>query len=264
MKESVHDGTVKVAHLIPSRGRSKLMLKNMGKMRDVWNRKGTFIAIDRHEVKDYREIVDALPEAEFLSYDNKYHNVGMALEILRARGVEYQPDIHVMSDDNCVFTRESFNNIVRVTHAFGGHVGGAHPTAAFFDKSRMRRLMEKKHGVRSFRKMTWILRAISNKWYSQFSYPQDLPCYADRYFSMWLISRGMLNFRCAPDAHFTKTRMIEGGIGAKETRTRSALGLARMCTDFAETMGPHEARIPWELIIQRNQPKLRIKIRRSR
>jgi len=262
MKEQVHDGTVKVSHLIPSRGRAALMLKNMSKMRAVWNRPGTFIAIDRREVKDYREVVDALPKVEWISYDNPDSNVGMALEILRARGVEYHPDIHVMSDDNCVFSTEAFNNLVRVVHSFGGHVGGAHPTAAFFDKSRMRRLMEEKDGVRSFRKMTWILRAIPHEWYAKFSYPQDLPCYADRYFSMWLIANGMLNFRCAPDAHFTKTRMIEGGIGAKQTRVRSALGLARMCSDFAATMGPHEARIPWELIIQRNQPKLRVKLRR--
>lgn len=262
MKEVVHDGTVRVAHLIPSRGRAHLMLKNMGKMRDVWNRPGTFIAIDRREVGDYREVVDALPKVEWISYDNPDACVGRALETLRKVGVEYGPDIHVMSDDNCVFTAEAFNNLVRVTHAFGGHVGGAHPTAAFFDKSRMRRLMEEKHGVRSFRKMTWILRAISNEWYSKFKYPIDLPCYADRYFSMWLISQGMLNFRCAPDAHFTKTRMIDGGIGAKHTRTRSAHGLARMCRDFAATMGPYEARIPWELIIQHNQPKLKVRIRK--
>lgn len=255
------DSRVSVAHLIPTHGRAALMMKSMPKMIDTWNRPGTYLAIDEKELDDYAQVIEDLEKVRIIEYRNKDHCVGKALDVLRAQATKDGYDYYVMSDDNCRFTTESFTNLVRATAEWGKpvHMAGAHPTAAFFDKGRIRRTLVKKHGISTYRKMAWILRCVPHEMYEPFAYPHDLPCYADRYFSMWLISKGYLEFRATPDAPFDKRRFVEGGIGTKESRGRSAIGLSMMAKDFAPTWGHLEVRIPWEEIIKINQPKLTIR-----
>jgi hypothetical protein len=257
-----YDGAkLSVAHLIPTRGRAALMLKALPKMREIWNRVGTYLAVEGREEEKYYPVIEQLPNVHLVTFNNPDACVGKALDVLRRRATKEGYDYYVMSDDNCRFTNESFTNLVRATAEWGKpvHMAGAHPTAAFFDKSRIRRTMVVKHGIRSYRKMAWILRCVPHEMYEPFRYPHDLPCYADRYFSMWLISKGYLEFRATPDAPFDKRRFVEGGIGTKQSRGRSALGLAMMAKDFAPTWGHLEVRIPWEEILKLNQPKLTIR-----
>jgi hypothetical protein len=252
---------VSVAHLVPSRGRAELMEKALPKMQPVWNRVGTYLALENRELKKYERVIDALPKVHIIAYDNPDACVGKSLDVLRSKATKHGYDYYVMSDDNCRFTRKSFTNLVRATAEYDKpvHMAGAHPTAAFFDKGRIRRTLVVKHGIRTYRKMAWILRCVSHAMYAPFKYPHELPCYADRYFSMWLISKGFLEFRATPDAPFDKRRFVQGGIGTKESRGRSALGLAMMAKDFAPTWGHLEVRIPWEEIIKLNQPTIRIR-----
>lgn len=262
MKIELHGGhSVSVAHLIPTHGRAELMMKLMPKMREVWNRSGTFLAIDRRELKAYKKVIKELDDVWILEYNNPHDCVGKALDVLRKEATDTGYAYYVMSDDNCRFTFESFINLVRATAEWGKpvHMAGAHPTAAFFDKGRIRRTLVEKHGIRTYRKMSWIFRCVPHEMYKPFKYPHDLPCYADRYFSMWLISKGYLEFRATPDAPFDKRRFVEGGIGTKESRGRSAIGLSMMAKDFAHTWGHLEVRIPWEEIIKLNQPTLKIR-----
>lgn len=254
MKVQTEVGKVRVAHLVPSCGRAELMMKNMGKMRDVWNRPGTFMAIDRKEVKAYRDVIQTLDKVEWITYDNRDRLVGRALETLRAAATERGYDYYVLSDDNCVFTKESFTNLVRATAEYGKpvHMAGSHPTAKHFDAKRIRKDSVKQNGLTVYRKMTWIFRCVPHEVYSKFKYP-DLPCYADRYFTMWMIANGYFHFRCVLEAPFTKKRFVKGGIGEKHERARSALGLAMMAKDFAPFWGSLEVRIPWEELIKLNR-----------
>lgn len=260
--ELYNDQKVSVAHLIPSHGRAELMMKSMDKMQSVWNRVGTYLAIDRRETKSYVPVFDALPKVHVIEYKNPDNCVGKALDVLREMATRHGYDYYVMSDDNCRFTYDSFVNLVRATAEWGKpvHMAGAHPTAAFFDKGRIKRTLVKKNGISTYRKMAWIFRCVPHEMYAPFAYPHDLPCYADRYFSMWLISKGYLEFRATPDAPFDKRRFVQGGIGTKESRGRSAIGLSMMAKDFAPTWGHLEVRIPWEEILKLNQPKLRVRL----
>lgn len=264
MKVDTEVGPVSVAHLIPSSGRAELMMKNMSKMRKVWDRPGTFIAIDRRELKAYRPVIQTLDRVEWITYDNPDRVIGRALEVLRKTGTDRGYDYYVLSDDNCVFTRESFTNLVRATAEYGKpvHMAGSHPTAKHFDAKRIRLDSEVKHGLTTYRKMTWIFRCIPFEVYRRFRYP-DLPCYSDRYFSMWMISKGYFHFRCVLEAPFSKKRFAQGGIGEKHERSRSAIGLSMMARDFAKTFGALEVRIPWEEIIKLNKARRR-KIRLTR
>jgi hypothetical protein len=256
MKVSTHNGDVTVAHLIPSRGRADIMFKALKTMHATWNRTGTYLAIDSAELHAYRPVLDALPKVRLVDYDNPDACVGKALEVLRRAAVRHGYDYYVMSDDNCRFPRTSFTNLVRATAEWGTpvHMAGAHSTAEFFDRFLIARTMVTNQDLRVYRKIGWILRCVSHQMLKAFRYPLDLPCYADRYFTMWLISKGFVDFRATLDAPFTKHRMDEGGIGLKENRSRSSVGLARLATDFAPTWGHLEARIPWEEIIKLNTP----------
>lgn len=257
---------VSVAHLIPTRGRAELMLKMMPKMGSVWNRPGTYLAVERRELKAYRPVLDQLNKITVIEFENKDACIGKALDVIRKAATKKGYAYYILSDDNCTFTREAMTNLVRATAEWGSpvHLSGAHPTAAFFDKGRIRRTMVKKHGIRTYRKMSWIFRCVSHEMYAPFVYPHDLPCYSDRYYSMWLISKGYLQFRATPDAPFNKRRFVQGGIGTKESRGRTAIGLSMLAKDFAPTWGYHEVRIPWEEILKLNEaqraPKLHIRL----
>lgn len=251
----LHDDTgVKVAHLIPTRGRWALMEKALPKMQAVWNRPGTYLAIENREFKKYRQLLAACPKIIPVRFDNPTACIGNALEVLRRAATGAKYDYYVLSDDNCRFTNESMTNLVRATAEYGKpvHMAGSHGTAAFFDKGRMRRTMVTKHGIRTYRKMAWILRCVPHHLYARFEYPKDLPCYSDRYYTMWLIQQGHLEFRCTPDAPFSKKRFVAGGIGEKETRNRAGIGLSMLARDFADVLGPLEVRIPWEEILKLN------------
>ena len=264
MKIETHDGDKTVAHLIPSHGRAELMLKSMPKMQSVWNRPGTYLAVDKRELKAYRPVVDALPRVQLIEYDNPDHCVGKALDVLRRRATKHGYDYYVMSDDNCRFDRTALGNLVRATAGWGKpvHMAGFHGLAAFQNKGRINNTMVERNGTRSYMQMSWILRCVPHELYEPFAYPHDLPCYADRYFSFWLISKGYLDFRVTPDAPFSKKRFVQGGIGTRGSRHRSSLGLAQLALDFPKVWGPVEAIIPWTKIIEHNQPRLRVRIKR--
>jgi hypothetical protein len=132
-------------------------------------------------------------------------------------------------------------------------MAGFHGTAPHFDAKRIRTELVKHGGVSSYRKMAWIFRVVPHEMYSKFSYPADLPCYGDRYFSFWLMANGYLDFRATPDAPFTKKRFQQGGIGTRETRKSTALGLARLAQDFPQVFGPHEVIFPWEHMLKYNR-----------
>jgi hypothetical protein len=265
MRINTHNGPVEVAHLVPTRGRAELMMKNMLKMQEVWNRVGTYLAIERTEEKAYSKVIEMLPLVKVIWYRMSQPTVGFALDVLRKRATDFGYDYYVMSDDNCVFTKDSFKNLVRATAEWPHpvHMAGAHGTAAYFHKRRMRLTMKEVNGIRSYDQMTWIFRCVSHDMYKDFSYPQDLPCYADRYFTMWLMKQGVQYFRATPDAPFTKTRFQKGGIGRKEDRRHTSPGAARILIDFPDVMQHLEVRFPWQEIRKLHAPKLTIHRKRD-
>ena len=248
-------GQVRACLLIPTRGRAALMEKNLPKMQSVWNRRGTFFAIEDRERKTYRRVLKQLPKVHVVYFDNPQHSVGWALEQLRRYATHLGYDYYVMADDNCIFTRQSFANLVRATASWKRpcHMAGSHGLADFHDGKRIREELKRHGGVTSYRKMAWIFRCVPHELYSAFAYPKDLPCYADRYFSMWLMAHGYFDFRATPDAPFTKKRFVAGGIGEKHERRSTALGLARLASDFPQVFGPNEVRFPWEQMLKYNR-----------
>jgi hypothetical protein len=252
MKLQINDRKLKFCLLIPTRGRDELMMKNMAKMKDVWNRPGVYFAIENREKKSYGRVIANLPKAQFIFFDNRDHSVGWALEQLRRHAVKVGYDYYVCADDNCVFTNEAMDNLVTACATWKRpcHMAGFHGTAPHFDAKRLRTELKKHGGVSSYRKMAWIFRCVPHLLYKDFQYPEDLPCYGDRYFSFWLIANGFLDFRATPDAPFTKKRFMPGGIGTKDSRKETARGLARIAVDFPEVFGPHEVIIPWEHILK--------------
>jgi hypothetical protein len=239
------------------------MLKNMAKMRDVWNQKGVFFAVENRERKKYSVVFEQLPKVRVVYFDNHLHSVGAALEVLRAKAVKIGYDYYVQADDNCVFGPKALANLVRACHTWGrpNHMAGFHGTAPHFDAKRLRTELKQHGGVSSYRKMAWIFRVVPHVIYSQFQYPDDLPCYGDRYFTFWMIANGFFEFRATPDAPFTKKRFMPGGIGTKESRKETARGLARIGVDFPEVFGPHEVIFPWEKILEYNRGLAKAKTR---
>jgi hypothetical protein len=243
-------GDVRACLLIPTRGRSELVLKQLSKMESSWNRSGVYFCIEKSEVKKYRKALQRLPKAEMIVIPTqKTPIIGNALESLRShavgRGVY---DYYVFADDNCMFTREAFNCLVRACHEWGKpvHMCGFHGTAKHFDARKIRTQLKNKLGLDTYPKFGWIFRCVPHAMVQNFCWPTDrVPCYSDRYHTAYLLSKGFFEFRACVQSPFTKKRFVAGGIGERSDRRTTATGLAQLAGDFPQIFGPHEVRIPW-------------------
>lgn len=260
-------GDVRACLLIPSRGRSALMMKNLPKMHMAWDRPGVYVAIEEQERKAYRPVANTLTRSTFLEIAKQsVPCIGNPLEYLRtvATGTGIPKcgpyDYYVFADDNTIFTRTAFNNLVRATHEWGRpvHMCGFHGTAKHFDARKLRTQLKTKYGLSTYPKLGWIFRCVPHVMVKSFHWPTDkIPCYSDRYHTAYLISKGFFEYRACVQAPFTKKRFVAGGIGERTDRTHTALGLAQLAGDFPQIFGPHEVRFPWSEMIKYNQTRMK-------
>lgn len=247
---------LKVAVLIPSRGRAALLAKSLAKM-PFLNNPDTYLGIQRDELDDYKEVVNHVGhQCQIILFDNSKGSVGIAREHLRLEAVRKKYEWYVATDDNARFTQESLNALVQSAEAWQSHthamtlMAGMHSTAPHFDRGLIAKTSATVGGWRTYAGIGFIFHAIPHAWYANYSYPGGCFALEDRHMMLSAIDAGHREFRVCMDAPFSKSRYQPGGQGDISKRQwNCGRSIEQLAHDFPSMVGARGTLpLPWQFI----------------
>ena len=164
---------------------------------------------------------------------------------------------YIFTDDNAVFTLDSLLMLIKSFDAFkkqnGKHcvMAGAHPTSEHFDRNSRKEMESYGEGFRSYPQPSMIFYCVEQKLCKDYIFPYDSYGLDDRHFFLWLMKRGVRNFRVCPDAPYSKSRYQKGGQGTIDERMlKCGKAIERIARDFPEWAGSTGTlRLPWKFIL---------------
>jgi hypothetical protein len=241
--------------MIPTKGRSDRIVKGFRKMTFL-NNDRVYVGIEHREIEDYKIFMDENPLVNYVFYHNPEGSVSFARQQLKCsvdiHGVYQQ---YVFTDDNAVFTEASLHTLLNAhsdctTDKASCVMAGAHSTSEHFDRNR-RKLMETHRTTRSYPQPSMIFYCVSQRLCKDYIFPHDTFGLDDRHFFLWLMSKGVRNFRVCPDAPYTKSRYQKGGQGTIEERmSKCGRAIEKISRDFPKWAGSSGTlRLPWQLIL---------------
>lgn len=245
-----------IAVLIPSRGRSELLKKNLTKMPWLLNQH-TFIGIEHDEftADGYRWLQGL--NVRVVLYNNKEGSVGVAREKLRIAATREKYDYYVATDDNARYNEHAVNALVQSTEAWRVHTGkmtlacGMHSTAPHFDKNL---ITQKKTvgGWTTYPGINFIFHCMPHDWYAKYSYPGGCFALEDRHMMLSAIDQGHSEFRVCMDAPYTKSRYQDGGQGdIKKRQWNCGRSIEQLAHDFPMYVGARGTfPLPWQFILK--------------
>ena len=264
MKFETMNGTVRIAILIPSKGRAETLRKRL--QRNPWlDDASVYIGVEGRERREYEALENEFPNISWMDYDNPTGSIGVAREYLRAEAMTHGKfDYVVPTDDNAEFSLNSLAALVRCAHEFpteskSGTVShGYHAIQKFFQQGKEgKRLHESVvHTIRSYEGVSHIYWCIPAKLYKKYQYPADCFTYDDRHLSFWLLSLpAPPTMRVCVDAEFSKTRHKVGGSGSLEERlVKCGKSLIPLARDFPLFMGSDGVNVVrWKFIMKLSQ-----------
>jgi hypothetical protein len=247
---------MKIAVLIPTRGRSEILKKNLAKMPWLINQ-DTFIGVEHDEftAEGYRWLQGL--NVRIVLYDNKGGSVGIARERLRLAATRLQYDYYVATDDNARFNEHAVNALVQSCEAWRVKTGkltlasGMHPTAAHFDRN----LVAQKQtvgGWTTYPGIGFIFHCMPHAWYARYTYPGGCFALEDRHMMLSAIDAGHTEFRVCMDAPYSKSRYQPGGQGdIKKRQWNCGRSIEQLAHDFPLYVGARGTfPLPWKFILQ--------------
>jgi len=247
---------LKIAVLIPSRGRSELLRKNLAKMPWLLNH-DTFIGVEHDEfTADGYRWLQATP-VRIILYNNKEGSVGIAREKLRLAATKEHYDYYVATDDNARYNEHAVNALVQSTEAWRVHTGkmtlacGMHSTAPHFDKNLILR-KETVGGWTTYPGINFIFHCMPHDWYAKYSYPGGCFALEDRHMMLTAIDLGHSEFRVCMDAPYAKSRYQVGGQGdIKKRQWNCGRSIEQLAHDFPTYVGARGTfPLPWQFILK--------------
>lgn len=243
MKVDTHVGTRRVAVLIPTRHRERMVQRQLKRM-PFLNHPDVYYGVDESEYHAYASALGGT-NVQLVVYQNTTNSVGFCRDELRKVAMDVRPGYQtfVVTDDNAFFDEVSFTNLVRAQAEWPTQpciMAGMHQMMGFFVKDKKEKLHEYRvvHGLRSWQQVNQIFLAIPRDIYKRYAYPAESLAAEDRHLTMWAFSHGIYDIRQCMDAVFTKSRQQEGGTGTMEERMRATgLGLAKLALDFPVYVG---------------------------
>lgn len=247
---------LKIAVLIPSRGRSEVLKKNLARMPWLIDQ-DTFIGIEHEEftADGYRWLQGL--NVRIVLYSNKEGSVGVAREKLRLAATREQYDYYVATDDNARFNEYAINALVQSTEAWRVKTGkltlacGMHSTAPHFDKNL---ILQKQTvgGWTTYPGVGFIFHWMPHAWYARYTYPGGCFALEDRHMMLSAIDAGHTEFRVCMDAPYSKSRYQEGGQGNIQKRQwNCGKSIEQLAHDFPMYVGARGTfPLPWKFILQ--------------
>jgi hypothetical protein len=244
------------AVMIPTKGRSDRIQKGFRKMTFL-NDDRVYVGIEHREIDDYKEFMDENPKVNYVFYHNPEGSVSFARQQLKCSAdMNWGHRTYVFTDDNAVFTEKSLQILLNAHADCSASdrapcvMAGAHPTSAHFDRNR-RKLMKKHYGTQSYPQPAMIFYCVNQRLCKDYIFPHDTFGLDDRHFFLWLMSKGVRNFRVCPDAPYSKSRYQKGGQGTIEERmSKCGRAIEKIARDFPSWAGSTGTlRLPWQLIL---------------
>ena len=255
MKLKSRQSTRTYAVMIPTKGRSDRIQKGFRKMTFL-NDGRVYVGIEHRETEDYKFFMDENPLVNYVFYHNPEGSVSFARQQLKCSAdMDYSHRSYIFTDDNAVFTETSLHTLLNAhkdctTDITPCVMAGAHSTSEHFDRNR-RKLMEIHGETRSYPQPSMIFYCVSQNVCKDYIFPHDTFGLDDRHFFLWLMSKGVRNFRVCPDAPYTKSRYQKGGQGTIEERMmKCGRAIEKIARDFPAWAGSSGTlRLPWQLIL---------------
>lgn len=244
------------ATLIPSRGRSDILKKNLTRMPWLIN-DDTFIGIENDEftAEKYRWL-QAL-NIRVVTYNNKEGSVGVAREKLRIAATRQGYDYYIATDDNARFNEFAQGALVQACEAWRIKTGkltlmcGMHSTAPHFDRAAIR-LAQTVGGWRTYPGIGFIFHCMPHAWYARYTYPGGCFALEDRHMMLAAIDAGHTEFRVCMDAPYSKSRYQPGGQGdIKKRQWNCGRSIEQLAHDFPSDVGVRGTfPLPWKFIMK--------------
>ena len=243
------------AIMIPTKGRSDRIQKGFKKMPFLDSNK-VYVGIEHREIDSYKPFMEENPSVNYVFYHNPEGSVSFARQQLKCSAdLSSNADTYVFTDDNAVYSKESLQTLLNAYRDFSEHSGlcvmaGAHSTSEHFDRNR-RKLMESHGSTRSYPQPAMIFYCVGRYLCRDYVFPHDTYGLDDRHFFLWMMSKGVRNFRVCPDAPYSKSRYQKGGQGTVEERmVKCGRAIEKISRDFPEWAGSTGTlRLPWQLIL---------------
>ena len=242
--------------MIPTKGRPDRIVKGFRKMRFL-NNDSTIVGIEHREKNQYQEFIEENPDCNYVFYHNPMGSVSVARQQLKCHAdMDYGVKRYVFTDDNAVFTKTSLYTLIQAHSDFIAKnkrpcvMAGAHPTSEHFDR-HSRKKMGKHKSTKSYAQPAMIFYCVSAKDCEDYVFPHDTYGLDDRHFFLWLMKKGVRDFRVCPDAPYSKSRYQKGGQGTIEERMgKCGIAIEKISRDFPEWAGSTGTlRLPWKLIL---------------
>lgn len=255
---AAHFRPLRVATLIPSRGRADVLWKTLQKM-PFLDDPDTYIGIEKKEWHSgYSRFLDpAFYGGNVVLYKNDEGSVGFAREQLRQVAVAEGYDYYIATDDNAKFTVHGTNALVQSAEAWRIKSGkltfmcGMHSTATHFDRNLIKR-KETVDGWITYPGIGFIFHCMPHAWYSRYEYPASCFALEDRHMMLSAINAGHTEFRVSMDAPFSKSRYAAGGQGdINKRRWNCGRSIEQLAHDFPSDVGARGTLpLPWQFIMQ--------------
>ena len=243
MKLKSRQSTRRYAVMIPTKGRSDRIQKGFRKM-PFLNDGRVYVGVEHREIEDYKSFMDENPKVSFARQQLKC-----------SADMNHSHRSYIFTDDNAVFTETSLHSLLNAhkdctTDTAPCVMAGAHSTSAHFDRHR-RKLMETHNVTQSYPQPAMIFYCVSTEVCKDYIFPHDTFGLDDRHFFLWLMSKGIRDFRVCPDAPYTKSRYQKGGQGTiQERMLKCGRAIEKISRDFPEWAGSSGTlRLPWQLIL---------------
>jgi len=241
--------------MIPTKGRPDRIQKGFKKMAFL-NDDHVYVGIEHKEFNDYKEFINENSKVNYVFYHNPEGSVSFARQQLKC-SADLSSDVseYIFTDDNAEFTESSLYILMNAHRDYTIDrnpcvMAGAHSTSPHFDRHR-RELMETHRNTRSYPQPAMIFYCVSKELCKDYIFPHDTFGLDDRHFFLWLMSKGVRDFRVCPDAPFKKSRYQKGGQGTIEERmSKCGRAIEKIARDFPEWAGSSGTlRLPWQLIL---------------
>lgn len=242
------------ATLIPSRGRSEILLRTLTKM--PWlDDPDTYIGIQHDQEDAYAWLRKY--KVRVVTFANPEGSVGIAREALRNIAVAKGYDYYIATDDNAKFSQEGQHALIQAAEAWRVRfkrltfMCGMHSTASHFDRGKIehRRVID---GWRTYPGIGFIFHCMPHAWYAAYRYPGGCFALEDRHMMLAAIDAGHREFRVCMDAPFSKQRYQPGGQGDTQKRIwNCGRAIEQLAHDFPQYVGMQGTlRLPWQMIMK--------------
>lgn len=243
--------TRRYAVLIPSKSRPDVLRKTLEKQ-PFLDRPNTYIGVQEDQWKLYRPVRKDFSHIQWISFANPTASGCVAREKLRASATAVGYHRYIPTDDNCRFTEESLQNLIRASFVYPTQpciVSGFHGTAPHFDAGKIKKAV-RHGGLHFYEKWGAIFWAIPHSIYSRMAYPPDGGRMDDRFVSFAALRLGVSSWVVCMEAPYIKATRQSGGYSGAGRSLMMGQSIVALSRDYPEYMSKIVVSFPWQKIIE--------------